>query len=157
MDMESSKDVVIGRKFPFAEDVGETDVITVRPDASLTEAAVLMRDQHVGDLVVSDGREPLGMITDRDITLAFADGDFENLRVTDVMSNTPACGNENDDIFTLIRTMKDCGVGRLPICRDDGRLCGIITAKKLLQVLVKGLIDLASLSKEQQRMEEKRH
>ncbi|GHI29733.1 hypothetical protein Sdagh_14630 [Streptomyces daghestanicus] len=50
-------------------------VVAVRPDASLAEAARLMRDQGIGDVVVADGQRVVGVLTDRDITVrAVAEG-----------------------------------------------------------------------------------
>jgi len=59
----------------FVRDVMTPGVVAVRPDASLVEAAQLMRAQDIGDVLVADGQEVVGMLTDRDITVrAVAEG-----------------------------------------------------------------------------------
>jgi CBS domain-containing protein len=49
------------------------DVVFIRPDESALEPAILMREMHVGDVVVveeqGDARYPIGIITDRDLTI----------------------------------------------------------------------------------------
>ncbi|MEU3878211.1 CBS domain-containing protein, partial [Streptomyces sp. NPDC029704] len=57
------------------KDVMTPGATSVRPDASLAEVARLMRDQAIGDVVVTHGDAVVGVITDRDITVrAIADG-----------------------------------------------------------------------------------
>ncbi|GHI32080.1 hypothetical protein Sdagh_38100 [Streptomyces daghestanicus] len=64
-----------GRTGTYVKDVMTPGVVAVRPDASLAEAARLMRDQGIGDVVVADGQRVVGVLTDRDITVrAVAEG-----------------------------------------------------------------------------------
>ncbi|MFE0320533.1 CBS domain-containing protein, partial [Streptomyces albogriseolus] len=59
----------------FVKDVMTPGVVAVRPDASVVEAARLMRGQNIGDVVVADGQRVVGVVTDRDITVrAVAEG-----------------------------------------------------------------------------------
>src|SRR5690349_24835609 len=59
----------------FVREVMTPGVVAVRPDASLVEAAQLMRSQGIGDVLVADGQQVVGVLTDRDITVrAVADG-----------------------------------------------------------------------------------
>jgi CBS domain-containing protein len=59
----------------YVKDVMTAGVVAVRPDASLIEAAQLMRTQNIGDVVVAEGQDVIGVLTDRDITVrAVADG-----------------------------------------------------------------------------------
>lgn len=53
----------------FVKDVMTPGVVAVRPDASVVEAAQLMRTQNIGDVVVADGQRIVGVLTDRDITV----------------------------------------------------------------------------------------
>ncbi|WP_204351041.1 CBS domain-containing protein, partial [Serratia marcescens] len=58
-----------------AGEVMTTNLVTVRPDATVRNAAAMMDDLNVGALPVCDGRRLVGIITDRDITVrATADG-----------------------------------------------------------------------------------
>ena len=102
---------------------------------SLREAAHLMREHHVGALVVIDTKEgvarPAGMLTDRDI-------------VVEVVAATGA----DPDTLTVGEVMCDRAVRRLPVVAADGRLVGIITLDDLLRVLS---TELAGLSAALQR------
>ena len=136
------------------------ELVCVTLDASLTDAAKLMRDNHVGSVIVvtenSTKKVAVGMLTDRDIALeTIAQAVDPNvLKVRDIMSRSLAQASENDDIFTMIAKMKENGINRLPVISESGELIGIVTSKKLTQCLIEGLHDLSSLSKEQHHKEE---
>lgn len=152
-----SQPLRVERYFPFGRDIGETDVVCIEPGETLSEAVRLMRDEQVGDLVVieRDGERthPIGMVTDRDVALAVDTAGAGDLTVSDVMTHTVATANITEDVFAIARKMKEFGVARMPVIDDEGALKGIVTAKKLMQVFLQGLNDLASLSKRQQENE----
>ncbi|OGA67991.1 MAG: hypothetical protein A3G83_06870 [Betaproteobacteria bacterium RIFCSPLOWO2_12_FULL_68_20] len=122
---------------------------------SLREAAHLMREHHVGALVVIDTKEgvarPVGMLTDRDIVVevvAATGADPDTLTVGEVMSGEPATVAEDLGVFEAVEVMCDRAVRRLPVVAADGRLVGIITLDDLLRVLS---TELAGLSAALQR------
>ncbi len=140
------------------------DLVCTTLDSSLVDAAKLMRDHHVGSVIVvtenSTQKIAVGILTDRDLALeTIAQGvDPELLKVRDIMSRSLAHATEDDDLFSMIAKMKENGITRLPVISDSGELIGIVTSKKLTQCLIQGLHDLSSLSKEQrQKEEELRH
>ena len=81
------------------------EVVTTGRDTGITEAAKLMRDHHVGSLVVveeKDGRpEPVGILTDRDIVMEVIAEDVgvADVAVGDVMSYALLKVNEKDTVF----------------------------------------------------------
>ncbi len=125
-------------------------IVVAEPETDLRTAAQMMRDNHVGALVVVDRKEgarrPLGIITDRDIVVAVvaaAGVRPETLAVRDVMASELAVVNENDGVFEAIDVMKDRGARRLPVVASDGTLIGILTLDDLLRVLATELDGLA--------------
>lgn len=84
-----------------------TNVITIGPDATLTEAARRMRGLDIGPLPVADGDRLVGMLTDRDIAVrATAEGrDPSATRVSDVMTRDVVCCFEDDEVLQAARTM----------------------------------------------------
>ncbi len=111
----------------------------------LVEAARLMREHHVGCLVVVDGgagpRRVAGVLTDRDIVVAVvARGlDAQTLTVGDVMSAEPAVAREDDSLIDLMRLMRARGVRRVPVVGAQGELVGLATLDDLLAVLTEEL------------------
>jgi CBS domain-containing protein len=125
----------------------------------LDEAARLMRDQHVGSLVVIDesaaGRVPVGMITDRDIVVAVVakDLDARTLTVGEVMAPDVALARESDSEFEVLRLMRRRGIRRVPVVAADGTLAGLVTLDDLLGLLAEELGNLARAVEAEQAAE----
>lgn len=125
---------------------------------SVPDAARLMRRLHVGDLVVieeRDGRrQPVGIVTDRDIVVEVvaAGVNPEALTIGDIMGPELATVRENEELFETLRYMRDKGVRRMPVVDQVGGLVGILTLDDLLGLLAEEMTGLARLvSHERQR------
>ncbi|MBI2773818.1 MAG: CBS domain-containing protein [Chloroflexi bacterium] len=97
------------------------------PDATLGEAATLMKQEDCGSIpIVRDGAL-VGIVTDRDIVIrAVAAGkDVKSTRVSEVMSADPIWVSPDDDVAEAEKIMADRQVRRLPVV-EDGHLAGII-------------------------------
>ncbi|HEY5761102.1 MAG TPA: CBS domain-containing protein [Steroidobacter sp.] len=134
------------------------DVVCCHRGTTIAQAARLMRQHHTGDLVVideSDGsREPIGMITDRDIVMEVTakSHDPERTQVSQVMTSPLVVASGSESVATAIQRMREHGVRRLPIVDDNGAVFGIITLDDLYRVLAEHTAALASIvSKEQTR------
>ena len=105
------------------------EVETIRPDTTVREAAQRMRSMDVGSLPVCDGRQLLGMVTDRDITIRItAEGrDPANTPVLEAMTPDVAYVFEDQDVQEAARIMQDRQIRRLPILDRDKRLVGIVS------------------------------
>jgi CBS domain-containing protein len=128
-------------------------VVVVEPHTDLREAARLMRDHHVGALVVIDKKEgvtrPVGIVTDRDIVVAVVAADHvepESLAVRDLMAGELALAREDDGVFEAVDRMQDSGARRLPVVDDDGRLIGILSLDDVLRMLASELTALSLAS-----------
>ncbi|MER6010689.1 CBS domain-containing protein [Streptomyces bluensis] len=103
-------------------------VVAVRPDASLVEAAQLMRAQDIGDVLVAGGRGVVGVLTDRDITLrAVADGaDPLTVSAEAVCTPHPVVIGPDDDVSAAVELMRRHAVRRLPVV-EDGEAVGMVS------------------------------
>lgn len=108
---------------------------------SVDGAARLMRDNHVGCLVVVDevdGRRiVVGVLTDRDIvTAVVAPGiDVATLTVEDVMTTDLVTAREDDSLIDLMRSMRRKGVRRVPVVGGQDELIGVVSLDDVLGVL----------------------
>lgn len=141
-----------------------TKVVCVDAMATVNDAAKLMRENHVGDVVVIDRQngiaKPVGMLTDRDITIETCAQDvpIEKILVGDIMSKPIDAASEADDIFQLIAKMKAHGISRLPVVNSSGDLVSMINANHLLKILIQAITDLTNLPDiRQQHERETRH
>jgi CBS domain-containing protein len=95
------------------------DVVTIDPNASVLEAARLMRAEHVGDVVVTGpGRRPVGILTDRDIVVSVVAKDVEHLptlAVKDVLTLDLVVATEDEDAEAVLGRMRRRGVRRVPV------------------------------------------
>jgi len=137
------------------------EAVTVREFDELTDAAKLMREQHVGYLVVVEpvvsdrGYRPVGVLTDRDIAIGVvARGvDPRSLRVGDLMSRKPVVVDESSSIEAALSEMRRIGVRRLPVVTDGGLLAGVISMDEALYTLSAAMVSVAGAIKNEQRLE----
>ncbi|MBB4711375.1 CBS domain-containing protein [Streptomyces luteogriseus] len=112
----------------YVKDVMTAGVVAVRPDASLVEAAQLMRTQNIGDVVVAEGQDVIGVLTDRDITVrAVADGaDPMTVSAQAVCTRNPVTVTPDDRVGTAVTLMREHAVRRLPVV-ENGLPVGIVS------------------------------
>lgn len=130
-------------------DICSRPALHVTPDASVLSVAKLMRTQHVGALVVmepkEDGDQPVGMITDRDITVAVAAAGVSTEAITagDIMTARIATCEEDANLFEAILIMRQRGVRRLPVINSQHALVGMLTADDIYGALGSHLRELS--------------
>jgi CBS domain-containing protein len=139
-------------------------VVVVTQETPVVDAAWLMREHHVGDVVVvmEEGglRTPVGIVTDRDVVMETVSIGLDpaTLTVGEIMAPDLATVQENTGVFEAIRYMRDKGVRRMPVVGKDGELIGILTLDDLLELLAEELGALARLvAREQNREIRQRH
>ena len=134
-------------------------VIFTRKSESVRQAAQLMREYHVGALVVAEESGgklvPIGILTDRDIAVGIvAKGlDAETLSVGEVMTPEPLAVRESAGVSETIELMRSRGVRRLPVVDANGVLIGIVTADDFIDLLAEELNALARMISREQRRE----
>jgi CBS domain-containing protein len=111
------------------KDVMTEKVETVRPDATLQEAAQKMKKLDVGPLPVCDGDRIVGMLTDRDITIrAIAEGrNPTETKVREVMTPDVLYCMEDQDVEEAAHLMQAKKVRRLAILNREKRLVGMVS------------------------------
>ncbi|CAL9636324.1 Hypoxic response protein 1 [Streptomyces sp. enrichment culture] len=112
----------------FVKDVMTPGVVAVRPDASLVEAAQLMRTQNIGDVVVADGQRVVGVLTDRDITVrAVAEGaDPLGVSAGSVCTPDPLTLAPDDPVSSAVALMREHAVRRIPVV-ENGLPVGLVS------------------------------
>jgi len=131
------------------ETLASAIVVTAGPETTAALAAQLMRQQHVGALVVvdaavSDSGKPVGIVTDRDLVLAvMAEGlDPALFTVGDVMSTELVTASANAGLLEATELLNRHRVRRLIVTDDAGRVVGVASLEDLLEALVREFGDL---------------
>ena len=107
-------------------------------EASLAEAAEAMIDAGTGSLAVIDGRSLVGILTERDLVRAVADGDDpEDEDVADWMSVEPDTFSPDVDVEEAAAWLLESGYRHLPVIEDD-ELLGVVSIRDLLWAIIQG-------------------
>ncbi len=124
-------------------DICGRDVVTINADASLVAAAQLMREKHVGMLVVvesipgSADQVVQGVLTDRDIvvTVIGRDAEPKSLKVNDVMTRYPLLASEGQPVEAVLRRMSSDGIRRVPVVGLRNQLVGVLSIDDVWEVM----------------------
>lgn len=137
------------------------DVVVMRGDESAQAAAALMREHHVGDVVLVEDRggvtTPLGIVTDRDLVLeVMVPGvDATSLAARDLVTAPLVTVREDQGLFDALELMRARGVRRLPVVNGKGALLGILAVDDLVGLMGEMLSRLSSVVARQVVREEK--
>ncbi len=113
------------------------DVIECPPTASLQEAARLMRGAGIGALVVKDGEALAGIITERDMLSAAAEGrSLGEEKVTDWMTTNVGSVSAATTVEEAAAWLLGAGYRHLPVTSGSGEVIGIVSIKDILWALV---------------------
>jgi len=129
------------------------DVVCADREATVAEAAALMRKHHVGDVVIVDRsdaeRMPIGIVTDRDIVVEVVAPalDPATVKLGDLVSwGELATLQDTDTYADALRLMHAKGVHRVPVIDRAGVLVGIVSFDDMLPRLAGELSQLADLA-----------
>ena len=131
------------------KDFATSMVAVVEPETSAVVVAQIMRQHHVGALVVVDAQvktRPVGIVTDRDLVLELmAEGlDPAVFTAGDIMTVDLVTASPNMDAMEAVQLMKKHRLRRLILTNPDGHLAGIITMEDLLELLTRELADMTA-------------
>lgn len=139
----------------------DRNVVTVRAGDGIVAAARLMREHHIGFVVVvepdfaSTTSRPIGVLTDRDIVVAVVarDRDARATTVAEIMTPNPVVVTKGESLSAVLREMRRVGVRRLPVVGDLGELVGVLSLDAALDALAGELSDLAGAVRNERRFE----
>ncbi|RKS10671.1 CBS domain protein [Nocardiopsis sp. Huas11] len=120
-------------------DVMTSPPITVDPGASIREAAEVMRESDVGDVVVTEGDMLVGVLTDRDIVLrCVAEGtDPDTTTARSVCSSNVATVPAQSSLRDAVDVMRTDALRRLPVVEGE-RVVGVVTMGDLAVAIDSG-------------------
>lgn len=118
----------------FVNEVMSKDVLTLDKSTSLQEAAENMKKLSVGCVIVTDGNNPIGIITERDfVTKIAAEGRPLFTEIKEVMSTPLITIDAEDTIWEASELMKEKLIHKLPV-KEDGNITGIITTSDIVRI-----------------------
>jgi CBS domain-containing protein len=132
-------------------------VVTVRPEESVTAAAKRMREYDVGALVVVEGKQPVGIVTDRDLVVRVLAAECEPkaLEVNAVMSRHLVCVPEHMPLEDAMNLMRGYEVRRLVVVNEARELVGIFALDDMLALLGEEQAAIAGLLRSMRGVQER--
>ena len=114
-------------------DVMTRQVVFLPGETTLDEAAQVMRDQAIGDVVVTHGPTMAGLVTDRDIVVrAIAEGlPPGKTTLESITSHELIMVEQSATVEEAVQAMRERGVRRLLVCDADRKLVGIVSLSDL--------------------------
>jgi CBS domain-containing protein len=139
----------------------QRNVIAIHPGEDIASAARVMREKHVGYLIVTEpaaesgANKVVGVLSDRDIVVAVVarDVDPRSLKVGDVMTRNPLLVAEDNSLDAVLSFMGDAGVRRVPVVGPRGELLGVLSLDDVLQRMAQQLTNIAASIRREQRTE----
>jgi signal-transduction protein with cAMP-binding, CBS, and nucleotidyltransferase domain len=132
------------------EDLARSDVVTAPSETSVTDLATTMADQNVGSIVITEEETPVGIVTDRDLTVrVLAEQAGTDATAASVMSEDLCTIQSGSGFYEAANLMCEHGIRRLPVCSADDELLGIITADDLTELLADEQQQLAEVIRAQ--------
>jgi len=125
----------------------------------LQQVAALMRARHVGSVVVVSGdglgRQPVGVITDRDIVIEVVATGLDAAAITagDIVVRPAVTAHDTDSLPEAIQKMRSRGTRRLPVVDLHGDLVGVLSSDDVLQAISHELSTLVRVAEHQPAQE----
>jgi len=113
------------------------DVISITPDASVYDAVKLMADKGVGSLLVMNGDELKGIITERDYArkVILESRSSEKTRVAEIMSTEVTTVSGEQNVSQCMEVMTRRRIRHLPVV-EDGAVIGMLSMRDLVQAII---------------------
>ena len=111
------------------------DLLSIEADVSISEVAQRMVDRNVGAVLVLDGGRLTGILTERDVLRAVAEGLSDNTRVADCMTAHPETIGPDDTTEHAVVLMIHGGFRHLPVVDGDD-LVGVISIRDLVALVL---------------------
>jgi CBS domain-containing protein len=122
---------------PTVKDLMTKNVVTIDAGKTVIEAAALMSENDIGDLVIMDNNVPVGIVTERDLVRrVLAEGKSTDTKLSEVMTAPLKVIDPEAPIKEAARRMVNRRIRRLPVIKDN-KLVGIITAADFAKHLSK--------------------
>ena len=118
------------------------DIITIRPAATVADAARLLSEKRIGAIVVSDdGRTPLGILSERDIVreLSKSGAAVLDRPVSDLMTRKLVTCTTGEDALAILERMTEGRFRHLPVVDDAGEMIGLVSIGDAVSARLKEL------------------
>jgi len=119
----------------IVKEVMKIKLVVVKPKTTVLEAAKIMKNKKIGNVIVVEKKQPVGILTESDILkkVVAEDKNASDVNVEDVMTTPIVVGDPYISLEEAMKIMGKCNIRRLPII-ENGKLIGIITQRDISRI-----------------------
>jgi len=111
--------------------------LQISPAQTVAEAVSVMRQERVGCILVCEGEQIVGILTERDLLRrVMAPGKPLTLTVAECMTRNPVVVHRKEPIGAAVRRMEEGGYRHLPVIDEVGRPVGVLSVKRIVHYLL---------------------
>ncbi|MHA3054930.1 CBS domain-containing protein [Acinetobacter sp. ANC 4633] len=120
-----------------------SSIYTIAPDASITEAVTLMANKDIGALVVTEGNQVVGILSERDCArkIIMRDLSADSTQVCELMTSAVISVRLNNTVEECLKLMTDRHLRHLPVLENDS-LVGLVAIGDLVKATIEDQHDL---------------
>ena len=118
-------------------DVATLEPVMVPPQAVLRAVADIMARHDIGAVLVGTPKQPLGIVSERDVVTALARGaNPDDMRASAAMSADLVALRPADAVYDAAVDMLDLGIRHVPVTDGHGHYTGVVSIRDLLRPLL---------------------
>ena len=123
--------------------IGKQDLVLVKAETTVREAANLMTARKIGAVMIGDETDLIGIFTERDIAfkIVAAGRDPDKVRLSEVMTHNPDTLRPEDTAHDALQRMSQRGYRHLPVVDDSGRVVGMVSIRDIYAAVLRDLSD----------------
>jgi CBS domain-containing protein len=123
--------------------IGKQNLIMVKADTTVRDAAKLMATHKIGAVMVGDETNLIGIFTERDLAFKVVAGgrDPESVRLSEVMTKNPDTLRPEDTAHDALQRMSQRGYRHLPVVDDSNRVVGMVSIRDIYGAMLRELSD----------------
>lgn len=123
--------------------IGKQNLILVKAETTVREAAKLMATHKIGAVMIGDETNLIGIFTERDLAfkVVAAGRDPEGIRLSEVMTRDPDTLRPEDTAHDALQRMSQGGYRHLPVVDDSGRVVGMVSIRDIYAAVLRELAD----------------
>ncbi len=121
---------------PVSKVIEQQEIIAVTPATSIIEAVRLMKERHIGALMVVESDRLVGILSERDVVFRVVaeERDAKSTRVADVMTANPETIRPEKPFGHALHIMCEGGFRHVPVVDAQGRAVGMVSARDALDL-----------------------
>jgi len=126
--MKSIRDLLVGKG---------NEICSVTPNSTVYEAVKMLAEKNIGALVVMEGDNLAGIVSERDYLrkVALTQRDSSGITVAEIMTSPVACARPDQSVEECMAMMTDKRIRHLPVVEDD-KLIGVISIGDLVKAII---------------------